>query len=210
MVENLSKLWPIVRREYVERVRTRWFIISTIAAPIIFSLVAFVPILLAKRDLATVSPRVIVLDATGAGLGHYVMRGMSGSPTPDEQGGEADVRVVPPGDLTAAEATATSEVTRRLASGYVVLDSATLRGDSAHYSGRRADSRAEQTRVSQAIRSGLLAIRLRGDGMSSAVVDSALSVPTPVIHTQDINDAGRSTASPAKAIVAVFVAFFLY
>lgn len=210
MVENLPKLWPIMRREYVERVRTRWFLISTVAAPIVFSLFAIVPTMVANRDRDSVAPRVIVLDATGAELGHYAMRGMSGSPAPDAQGGDADVRVVTPSELPAAEATAAAEVTQRLASGYVVLDSSTLRGDSARYAGRRSDSRAEQARVAQAIRSGLLALRLRGAGMPTPVIDSALMVPTPVIRTSEINDAGRSTASPAKAIVAAFVAFFLY
>jgi ABC-2 type transport system permease protein len=205
---DLSKLWPIARREYVERVRTRWFIISTIAAPVIFSLLAVLPVLLTSRDRNAVAPRVIVIDATGAGLGHYVMRGMSGAPTPDEKGLQADVRIVSPAQLPAAESTATDEVTQRLASGYVTLDSATLRGDSAHYAGRRGES--QQARITQAIRAGLVALRLEKSGLAAGTIDSALAVPTPVVHTSAINDAGRSTASPAKTLVAAFVAFFLY
>ena len=43
MGENFAKLMTIVRREYIVRVRTRWFVISTLIAPVLFSALAIVP-----------------------------------------------------------------------------------------------------------------------------------------------------------------------
>ncbi|MEO7042486.1 MAG: ABC transporter permease, partial [Gemmatimonadaceae bacterium] len=105
---------------------------------------------------------------------------------------------------------ATSEVARRLASGFVVLDSTTLRGDTVQYAGRNADSRSDRVALASAVRAGLVGLRLKSNGVSGASVDSVIAAPLPALHTESINDTGRDTTTPAKAIVATFVAFFLY
>ncbi len=209
MGENGRKLMAVVRREYIERVRTKWFVISTVLGPIIFALFAFLPLIMAKRDSSTVAPRLIVLDATGTRLGRYVARSLSSGGS-DDDSTIAELRTVEPSGERGAEDAAASEVVHRTATGYVVLDSATIRGDSARYGGRKADSNAEATRVTEAIRSGLLALSLETRGVASATVDSVMATRAPSLQTTAINDAGRSNVSPAKMILAVFVAFFLY
>jgi ABC-2 type transport system permease protein len=62
----MRKLWAITRREFVERVRRRWFWISTVVGPLLFGALLLVPL------LATGAPgpaRIAVLDATTGGLG---------------------------------------------------------------------------------------------------------------------------------------------
>ena len=43
----MAKLWAIIKREYLERVRTRWFIFATIFGPIFFGAIIIVPAVLA-------------------------------------------------------------------------------------------------------------------------------------------------------------------
>ena len=45
----MAKLWAIIRREYTERVRTKWFLYGTLIGPIFFSVMIFLPAYLAKR-----------------------------------------------------------------------------------------------------------------------------------------------------------------
>jgi ABC-2 type transport system permease protein len=210
MVDSGSKLWAIVRREYIERVRTKWFIISTLFAPLIFAMFAFLPLLLMSRDAKSVTPRVLILDATQHGLGNYVARSIAVMQTSAEDASTADVRIVQPDSLPSARNAATTEVAHRLANGYVVLDSTTLRGDTVSYAGRNADSRGNRVAIANAVRAGLIALRLHTSGVSAAVVDSIVSAPVPTLRAESINDAGRDASTPAKAIVATFVAFFLY
>ncbi|MEO7217216.1 MAG: ABC transporter permease [Gemmatimonadaceae bacterium] len=210
MADTGSKLWAIIRREYVERVRTKWFIFSTLFAPIVFAGLIFLPLLLMTRDAKSVAPRVVILDATQQGLGKLVARSMAVIQSTQEDAATADVRIVDPGSISQARNSATTEVARRLASGYIVLDSATLRGDTVVYAGRRADSRSDQVATATAIRAGLVAWHLQQQGLSSADIDSVISAPLPALHAETINDAGRDASTPAKAIVATFVAFFLY
>jgi ABC-2 type transport system permease protein len=209
MADTGSKLWAIVRREYIERVRTRWFIIATLFGPLLFAGFAFLPLILMNRDAKSVAPRVIVLDATQQGLGKLVARSMATTHTSDDAS-EADVRIVSPDSVAHARDAATTEVARRLANGYILLDSTTLRGDTIQYAGRHADSRGDRTAIASAVRSGLTALRLQHNGLPPATVDSMVSTPIPEVHAESINDAGRDVTTPAKAIIATFVAFFLY
>lgn len=210
MADTGSKLWAIVRREYVERVRTRWFMIATLFAPILFAGIAFLPILLINKDAKSVAPRIVILDATERGLGKYVARSVAVLQSTSEDASTADVRVVSPDSLAKARADVTGEVAHRLASGFVVLDSKTLQGDTVAYAGRRADSRSDNLIIANAVRSGLLALRLQTGGLAASGVDSMISTPLPVISTESINDSGRDVTTPAKAIIATIVAFFLY
>lgn len=203
MGESWNKLMAVVRREYIERVRTRWFIISTVLGPVLLGVVAVLPLLVVSHDANNVANRIEIIDATNTGLGRYVARAMGAKD-------DADVQAVPTANTADARARATSDVTRRLATGFIVLDSATLRGDSVYYAGRRADSRGELTHITDAVRSGLIALELQHRGLPQSAVDSIAAIPTPSLATETINDAGRSTTSLAKSLLAALVAFFLY
>jgi ABC-2 type transport system permease protein len=56
-------LWPVARREYVERVRTKAFIIGTILGPVFTAAMFAVPVLTATRMGKPL--RLAVLDASG-------------------------------------------------------------------------------------------------------------------------------------------------
>lgn len=60
----MRKFWAVVKREYVQRVRSRMFVLVTIGAPVMFALFTVVPILIAGIR-AGGPTRVAVLDETG-------------------------------------------------------------------------------------------------------------------------------------------------
>src|SRR5574341_74818 len=57
-----AKLWAIVRREYLERVRTRGFLVATILGPVLMTALMVVPMLVARSSGKLL--RLAVLDAT--------------------------------------------------------------------------------------------------------------------------------------------------
>ena len=60
----MKKFFAVVKREYVQRVRSRMFVIVTIGAPLMFALFTVVPILIA--GIKTGGPtRVAVADQSG-------------------------------------------------------------------------------------------------------------------------------------------------
>src|SRR5688500_1903176 len=98
----MGKLWAVIKREYIERVRTKWFIIATVFGPLLFAALMIVPawLTIKTKSGADLSSTVII-DATNSGLGAKVsesLRGFGSGParTPD-------VRIVEPSELTEAE-----------------------------------------------------------------------------------------------------------
>src|ERR1019366_7107531 len=65
--------WVVIKREYLERVRTKWFIITTIFGPVFFLVIMFLPGYMTMRGMKEAQITDIhILDATGTGLGHRV------------------------------------------------------------------------------------------------------------------------------------------
>ena len=46
----MAKLWAVIRREYIERVATKSFLIGTLIAPLLFSGILFLPAVMARRS----------------------------------------------------------------------------------------------------------------------------------------------------------------
>ena len=69
----MAKLWAVIKREYLERVRSKWFLIATFFGPILFSAIIIVPAWLASRSKATSDIyNSIILDSTGEGFGRLL------------------------------------------------------------------------------------------------------------------------------------------
>src|SRR3954468_9388246 len=129
----MAKLWAIIKREYLERVRSKWFLIATFFGPIFFSAIIIVPAWLASRSKATSDVyNTVILDATATGFGDRLAANIAGDTVAAHK---PRVRLVAPGDLTRAESTATHEVMRKEHTGYIVVNQQTLAGESARYAG---------------------------------------------------------------------------
>lgn len=212
----MGKLWAVTKREYMERVRTKWFIIGTLVGPLVFAAMLIGPAYLSLRSRASRDVgRIAILDATGAGLGERVARAMA-RPAGDTVRATAPasppaprVRVVAPAELARAESVATAEVVRKETRGYLVLTAATLAGDSARYAGRNASSLRDVERLRTVVRQEVLAYRLGAAGLDSARV-AQLTGPRLALSAESVTDKGRGGSGTATAIFAGGVAVLLY
>lgn len=204
----MGKTWTVFVREYVERVRSKWFIIGTIFGPLLFGAIMILPAVLGARTKASrdVSD-VVVLDATGTDLGRRVADRLSGGP----MGDTTLARVVPvaPAQLAAAESTTTRQVMAKEIQGYFVLDSATLAGRSARYAGRNASSISDLDQLRTAARQAVLAYRLETAGLDVDRVQ-ALTEMKLSLDAERITDEGRGGSGIANTLFGVVVAMLLY
>lgn len=67
----MNKVFAVIRREFIERVRTKSFLIGTFLVPLMMGLFGYLPALLAKRE--TGSKRIVVLDAAQGAIGDSVV-----------------------------------------------------------------------------------------------------------------------------------------
>jgi len=204
----MAKLWVVFRREYLERVRSKWFVLGTLLGPVFFILVAGAPRLIGGRGDGTRDvAHIEVIDATGAGLGARVVASLrerfplSRAPY---------LAVVDESASTAAQDHAVLRVQREEILGYLLLSRATLAGDSVRYEGRNANAHNDVDAIRLAVRSQLLALRMEREGIDARKVAEFQRFPLE-LHTQRIGDKGREKANQLSAIFLGYaVALLLY
>jgi ABC-2 type transport system permease protein len=204
----MAKLWAIIKREYLERVRSKWFLIATFFGPIFFSAIIIVPAWMASKSKATSDVyNTTILDATGTGFGHRLAVNIAGDTT--IPGRVPEVKVVAPSDLTQAESLATQNVMRKEKSGYVVVDAQTLAGESARYAGTNATSIADMTQIKTAIRQTILASRLEKVGLDDKQMKEITFIPLD-FSTERITERGRAGSGMASVLFGFAIGFLLY
>ena len=204
----MAKLWAIIKREYLERVRTRWFIIATVFGPIFFGAMIIIPALMAKRSRSTMEfSNTRILDATTTGLGYRIADAMNRGRAPGAAAPQ--VVVLKFTDVAQAESTATQQVMRKQLSGYLVADQGTLRGEEVRYSGRNATSLGDMERVRSAVKEAVLTQRLQQAGIDSSRVRDMTLIPLK-LNAQRITDKGRGGSGTVSIIFAGAIAFLLY
>ncbi len=204
----MAKLWAIIKREYLERVRSKWFLIATFFGPLFFSAIIIVPPWLSSRSKATSDIyNTTILDATGNAFGQRLAINIAGDSTkPDRM---PTVQVVAPSDLTRAESTATRSVMQKNKTGYIVVNQQTIAGESARYAGRNATSIADMTQLKTAIRQTILAQRLEKVGLNDAQMKAITFIPLD-FSTERITERGRAGSGMASVLFGFAIGFLLY
>lgn len=212
----MGKLLAVIRREYLERVRNKWFVIVTIFGPLFFAAIMILPALLSVRGMRDAKVADLrIVDASGAGLGERVaarlVRAAAGSdstsaaaPTP-----APTVDVVAPEGVEAAEAALLADVQAKRLTGYLVLDTATMRTGRARYAGRNASSVGQNERLEGALRTGLLGLRLSQAGLDSAAAAGITGLRVR-LDAERIGDSGKGGSGLAGAAFGFIIAMFLY
>jgi ABC-2 type transport system permease protein len=204
----MAKLWAIIKREYLERVRSKWFLIATIFGPLFFSAIIIVPAWLASRSKATSDIyNTTILDATGNGFGRKLAINIAGDTTNAAR--LPRVTVVAPSELTLAESTATRDVMEKKRTGYIVVNQQTIAGEAARYAGRNATSIADMAQLKSAIRQTILAQRLEKVGLDDAQTKAITFIPLD-FSTERITERGRAGSGMASVLFGFAIGFLLY
>lgn len=208
----MAKLWAVIKREYLERVRTVWFIVVTVLGPLFFATVMILPGYLSVKGMreARVS-NLTILDATGAGLGQRVAERLA---TPQLNSASdaqklARVDTVANSDVAAREVAMTAAIQARELNGVLILDSATLSTGRARYLGRDAGSVGQMEAIEGATRTALVATRLRSAGLDTEL-SNEISRLRVRLAAEKVTDKGKEGSGIASTIFGFGIAFLLY
>jgi ABC-2 type transport system permease protein len=205
----MNKLLTVIRREYLERVRSRWFLLATLFGPLLFSAFLFLPAILSRGNKATTADLryVVVLDATGTTVGRRIATELAGGVAGDPN--QARVREIGPAQLASAEEQARRDVAARRAVGFLVLDARSLNGGDVLYAGVNATALGDVDRIRSVVRQQLLAARLERLGLdrarSTAVAQSRIE-----FRTEQLTSQGRGASGQVSGVFALVVAVVLY
>jgi ABC-2 type transport system permease protein len=162
----VRKVWAVIRREFVERVRSKWFLVSTVLGPLFIIGVTVLPSVLMTRS-GRVNRIVLVDDGAGAFAARlqtlleashrYSVDLMTASP--DRYAGILD-------SLTGAVRTESID-------GVLAVTPATVDSGMAEYRGRNVSSLGDMEVMRGLLRQGVVTERLTRLGMDPAVVQRA-------------------------------------
>src|SRR6476620_4481441 len=204
----MRKLGVVFKREYLERIRSKWFLIGTLLGPVFLGVIMVLPAYLSiKQRPADDLANVIILDATGTNFGSRVAAALRKS---YPQAPAPQVKTVAPERLGVAEDSAVNAVVRKEVYGFIVLDSNTIANKSVRYVGRNASSVNDVQALMNPVRQQVLAQRMERAGMDPAKVN-ALTAEKLDTKVEKIGSKGRETGGGTGNLVfGYLVAFLLY
>lgn len=188
----MSNVWAVIRREYLQRVRSKWFVISTIGGPLFMIGLMVIPALTAGRA-EKAGRNIAVVDRTGALYERLAPRLEEGGYQVREEPWSEDV--LP---------RLTQEVSEERLGGFILLDDETLASGSAAFYASKAPSTLQRLTVRGAVSRTALEKILADQG-----VDAESMLSGGELRVELLSGEGAGFEDP-KFMVAYLGAFFLY
>jgi ABC-2 type transport system permease protein len=207
-----KKIFIVAKREFLERVRTRVFVIATLIVPVLMAGLVLVPTYIALKSSPSGSARhIAILDASGVGIGDRVAKAlMADSSIRAADSIRPRVVLVQPGELAAKEAEVTAEVKLpKHIVGYLVVTDSTAKGRTARYAGRNASSMSDIEKLSTVLRQEVMVYRLQTEGVKEEIVGE-LAKNRLRLSTERLSERGRSGSGVAGLISGLMVGILLF
>lgn len=198
----MHKVWAVVRREFLERVRSRWFIISTVLGPVFMIGISVLPSVLATKA-GRVNDIVLVSEGSEA-LADRVRTQLVTS-----RRFTVTILGIDPSRHDAVTDSLTRETRGDAIDGFLTLTAATLDAGTAEYRGRNVSSLRDMGVLERVVRSSLVIERLNRRGVDPAVVQEAQG--RVVLKTLRISRRGATSESgEVTFVLGYIVAALLY
>jgi ABC-2 type transport system permease protein len=202
----MSKIWTVIKREYLQIVKTKGFIISTVLGPVLMASFIVIPVLL---SLATGAEKkhYAVIDAAGgmfvdldAKLADYTMGDKSRRYTLEAAPAGAD-----PGKQRA-------DLSRRILakelSGFVFIPADVLTGGAVEFAALNVSDFDEVRRVGEALNAVVVEKRLKREGLDPARV--AGYTKRVGLKTIKVTERGEQEDAGGTFLVAYILVIILY
>jgi len=157
----VRKIWAVIRREFVERIRTRWFWIMALLGPLFFAAVFVLPTVLAGGGGIR---RIVVVDATTGSVGARITQLLNDSRV------FRAVRVSAGGEVVDS---LTAEVEQKRLGGFLILTDAAVDSGKAEYRGSNVSGFATVGALQRTIGEVVSAVRLEREGVDPRIVARA-------------------------------------
>ena len=189
----MSKISVIIRHEYLTRVRSKWFIISTLLGPIGLAALIAIPVLAAVLAGDGAEGKVAVLDRS-ISIGQEVV--LSDTSTYEEAGDRS-------------EATLKQQVQEEQLQAYIVVPEDILDGGELMLYSRGGSGLAFERGISKDFRPVITKHRLLREGTDTSVID--LVKQGVSITSLKLTDKGvQQDASEASAAIGYVAGFAIY
>jgi len=199
----MRKVWAVIRREFVERVRTKWFWVSAILGPVLFAGIIVFQIM---QSIGGAVRNIAVVDSTTNDFGTQVVEALATSRLIRATRVPAGPHVVD---------SLTRLVEQKELNGFLIVSNALPETGKAEY---RASNLSLQTieELQRALSRLVVKVRLEGKGVNPAVVDWAQDMRITLDQKKiargktTSESAGQSFFTAYAMAILLFMAILLY
>ncbi|HSG07394.1 MAG TPA: ABC transporter permease [Longimicrobiales bacterium] len=188
----MTNVWAVIRREYLQRVRSKWFVISTVGGPLFMIALTVLPAYFAAKG-ERADRKIVVVDRTGVLYDRL-------QPRMDEAGYE----VASEPWTSDVVVSLTQRATNDDIGAFIVLDEETLHSGKAMFYGTERPSAIRRVTLRSAIVQSALEVELSASGVDAQALLSGGDLQVEVLSAE-----GAGIEDP-RFLVAYTGAFFLY
>lgn len=199
----MHKIWVVVRREFLEKVRNKWFVIATVLGPVLMAAMIIVPTWLLVRTAG--GTRVAVVDVSSDGFGLHAAEVLRSSPLRDVQ-----YLAVPLERLSDVSDSLVGRVGAKALNGFVIVTDETVSDGKVEYRGSNVSSQTETGAMRRLIQEAVLTERLERVGVDATLVADArirVDLTTVNIRGGEVTEQSGEAAF-ALAYVMWFILYF--
>ena len=196
----MRKIWVVIRREFVEKVRNKWFIVSTVLGPVLMASFIVLPILLAESGAS--QRNIVVLDVGSEQFAERLVERFSGRVPID-----AEVLSVELGRLEVVADSLTSAVGAKNLDGYLIVSQEAVDDGRVEYRGSNVSSPADMQILERVMRDAVLVERLNRVGVEPELVSQA-QIPVR-LRTVSIRGGRVTDESGESAFLLAYAVWFV-
>lgn len=193
----MNKIFAIVRREFVERVRQRWFWVMALLGPVLFGALFILPSLLISKSSLK---HIVVVDGTTNGYGAAVVARF------DTTKIKALRLPTAPGLLDSL----TGAVSAKTLDGFLVLTDAVVDSGKAEYRASNVSAFTTVNEIESTLQRLTSDIRMRREGIDSGAIARARSVRVALVTMKIAGGKATNESTAQSFSLAYFMGIILY
>lgn len=200
----MAEMLIILRREFVERVRTRGFVLSTLLIPVFVGALTLLPVLMGtgggERTL-------VVVDEAPAGIGDYVVRTLSQPPAAGSDDAYTYHVERVAGPLAAVREGLNRRVVAEEIDGYVHLAPDVVTSSAIDFRARNVSNLRVERDIRRTVSEAVQAARMRAQGLDVTEVATLLR---PVeVRASRVTEAGEQAGSAESSFFLGYILGFM-
>lgn len=198
----MRKIWVVIRREFMERVKSKWFLVGTVLGPVFMAATLVLPIMLASRGAR--ERHIAVVDLTSGGFGRRVTTELDASDL-----FRADWLVTSRDRAAAMTDSLEAEVSAKALDGLLILEDSVAVSGRTQYRGSNVSSPRDMSSLERSLQEAVTIERLTREGVNPEAVRRA-RIDVDVVSTKIGGPKGATQSGEGSFILAYIMWFVLY
>lgn len=195
----MSEMLIVLRREFMERVRTRGFLLTTLLLPIFMGGLTLLPALMSSGG----ERRLVVVDEAPPGIADYVVQTLSRPPAADDEDAYTYRLERVRGPLAAVREDLNRQVRAEEIDGYLYLPAGVVQGNEIEFRARNLSNFQVERDVRVAVSQAVQAARMREQGLD--VVEVATLLRPVDVQTLRVTEEGEAAETAESSFFLGYI-----